>query len=133
MNYKLWYTFGLELGVPVKLLHSLTRYPESECMVEVVDYWLRNHHAKPTWSELENAIEECYVTINEGMFQKSTLQCWCWATFCYSYKCLAYEGHQFDPQEASSTHISSQNQNSQSVNRTFSMSTSSAAVVYSNL
>ena len=50
MNNKLWYTFGLELGVPVKLLESLKRHPENECMVEVVDYWLRNHANKPTWS-----------------------------------------------------------------------------------
>ena len=68
MNDKLWYTFGLELGVPVKLLQSLKRYPANECMVEVVDYWLRNHHcdSKPTWCELENAVKECYVTVNEG-------------------------------------------------------------------
>ena len=58
VNYKLWYTFGLELGVPVNILENLIRYPENECMVEITDYWLRNHPDKPTWSEIENAIKK---------------------------------------------------------------------------
>ena len=76
INNNLWYTFGLELGVPVKLLESLKRYPQNECMVEVVDYWLRNHPNKPTWSELENAIKECCVVVNEGKIQLGNARTW---------------------------------------------------------
>ena len=66
MDNKLWYTFGLELGVPVNILESLIRYLENECMVEVVDYWLRNHPInKPTWSELENATKKC--SLHQGI------------------------------------------------------------------
>ena len=58
MNIKLWYQFGLKIGVPSEYLDQLKTYPENEleCMIEVADHWLRNHPNKPTWQEVEDAM-----------------------------------------------------------------------------
>ena len=55
---KLWYHFGLELGVPPDFLEGLRGYPHSECMIEVADYWLRSHPDKPTWNKVEDSLRK---------------------------------------------------------------------------
>ena len=55
-----WYQFGMAIGVPPKFLDKLKNYPQVECMVELVDYWLRNHPDKPTWKEIVDALEEIH-------------------------------------------------------------------------
>ena len=57
MDSKLWYQLGLELGVPVNFLETLIGYPDDDCLVEVLDNWLRNHPDKPTWDEIEKALQ----------------------------------------------------------------------------
>ena len=66
MNIKLWYQFGLKIGVPSEFLEQLKPYPESECIIEVADHWLRNHPDKPTWQEVEDAMT------NVGCIQRKT-------------------------------------------------------------
>ena len=41
-------------------MESLKGYPDEECMVEMLDYWLRHHpdHDQPTWKEIADAIED---------------------------------------------------------------------------
>ena len=56
MDAKLWYNFGLEIGVPQDFLDKLKSFPETECLIEVADYWLRNHPDMPTWSEIEDRV-----------------------------------------------------------------------------
>ena len=56
MDAKLWYNFGLEIGVPEDFLEKLKNFSESECLIEVADHWLRNHPDKPTWSEIEDKV-----------------------------------------------------------------------------
>ena len=58
MNSKLWYQFGMELGVPVDFLEALIGHPEDECMVELLDLWLRDHPGKPTWEEIEQVLHK---------------------------------------------------------------------------
>ena len=59
ISVKLWYQFGLELGVPPDFLEGLQGYPDhNECMIEVADYWLRNHPDKPTWNKVEDSLRK---------------------------------------------------------------------------
>ena len=53
---KLWYQFGLAIGIQEDILEKFIGYPEVERMVELADYWLRNHPAKPTWSDISDAM-----------------------------------------------------------------------------
>lgn len=48
----------MELGVPVNFLETLIGYPDDDCLVEVLDNWLRNHPDKPTWDEIEKALRK---------------------------------------------------------------------------
>lgn len=51
-----WYSFGLALGVPKDFLENLKEHPDNNnCLVEVLDYWLRNHSSQPTWKEVMDA------------------------------------------------------------------------------
>ena len=43
------------MGVPKRVLNSLEKYSESERLVELLDYWLKHHHGKPTWKEVNEA------------------------------------------------------------------------------
>ena len=50
-----WYSFGLAIGVPKQILNQLKHYSDEECLVEVLDYWLKHHPGKPTWQEVVEA------------------------------------------------------------------------------
>lgn len=52
-----WYPLGLALGVPKQFLEELIQrqYTQNEYLVEVLDYWLRNHHGLPTFEEVLDA------------------------------------------------------------------------------
>ena len=50
-----WYSFGLALGAPKEMLNQLKYHSNEECLVEVLDYWLRHHPGKPTWQEIMEA------------------------------------------------------------------------------
>lgn len=53
-----WFQFGLAIGVPKEVLKQLRGYPTEQCLVELLDYWLRYHPDRPTWKELADAIED---------------------------------------------------------------------------
>ena len=53
-----WYHFGLAIGVPNQTLDQLYNYSEDDCLVEVLDYWLKNHPDQPTWKELADAVAD---------------------------------------------------------------------------
>ena len=52
---KLWYQFGMTIGVPKDVLEKFKGYDDEQCMIELADYWLINHPAKPTWSQICDA------------------------------------------------------------------------------
>ena len=43
------------MGIPQGVLNSLENYSERERLVELLDYWLKHHHSKPTWKEVNEA------------------------------------------------------------------------------
>ena len=53
-----WYQFGLAVGLDKEILDRYTSYSSEVCIVEVLDYWLRNHHTKPTWRDVAEALNE---------------------------------------------------------------------------
>ena len=62
-----WYSFGLALGVPKEMLNQLKDYSDEECLVEVLDYWLKHHQTSPTWKEVMEA--KMRVTMNEPQYR----------------------------------------------------------------
>ena len=40
------------------VLEEFNLYSEEDCLVEVLDYWLKNHPGKPTWQEITDAQRE---------------------------------------------------------------------------
>ena len=53
-----WYLFGLAIGVPRDIMDELKSYPREQCLVEVLDYWLRHHPSQPTWQQVVTAQEK---------------------------------------------------------------------------
>ena len=43
------------MGVPKGVLNSLENYSERERLAKLLDYWLKHHHGKPTWKEVNEA------------------------------------------------------------------------------
>ena len=57
----MWKEFGLVIGIAEEVLDSYSSYPPEECLVEVLDYWLRKYHTaenKLTWKDVAKAVNE---------------------------------------------------------------------------
>ena len=54
-----WYQFGLAVGIAKEVMDKYSDYPDEECLVEVLDHWLRNHESnKLTWKEVAEVLRE---------------------------------------------------------------------------
>ena len=53
-----WYECGLVVGVPKEVMDTYLGYPSDQCLIEVLDYWLRHHPGQLTWSEVAQALRE---------------------------------------------------------------------------
>ena len=54
-----WYQFGIIVGMDKDTLEKYSKYPPEQCIIEVLDYWLRNHYDnKPTWRDIANVLKE---------------------------------------------------------------------------
>ena len=55
-----WYDIGIELEIPTGTLKSIKSMYDSpaECLVEMLDTWLKQVDPKPSWRELINALEQ---------------------------------------------------------------------------
>lgn len=49
-----WYKFGQVIGVSKEILDKCLDYPAEECVVEVVDHWLRTR--KCTWKDVAEGL-----------------------------------------------------------------------------
>ena len=57
----MWKEFGLVIGIAEEVLDGYSSYPPEECLVEVLDYWLRKHHTaenKLTWRDVVKVVKE---------------------------------------------------------------------------
>ena len=60
-----WREFGLAVGLAEDLLDKYSKYPPEECIVEVLDVWLRSYDSntgsmtrKPTWKDVAKALRD---------------------------------------------------------------------------
>lgn len=55
-----WYEFGVTIGIPNETLDDYSSYPPEECIVEVLDFWLRNQSGgkRSTWKCVAKVLEE---------------------------------------------------------------------------
>ena len=52
-----WYQFGEAIGVKKEILKRIAGCcSPQECIVEMLDHWLRNHTGKPTWREVAEVL-----------------------------------------------------------------------------
>ena len=54
-----WYKFGLGIGIPEEILEQLKDYSDKDALIEILDYWLKNHSSgQPTWEDVATALEQ---------------------------------------------------------------------------
>lgn len=54
-----WYQFGLAVGIKTEILERYSGYPPEECLVEMLDYWLRScKPTKATWRNVAKALKK---------------------------------------------------------------------------
>lgn len=53
-----WHQFGEAVGIAKEILDSCSKTCSPEdCIVEMLDYWLRNSVEKPTWKVIAEALK----------------------------------------------------------------------------
>ena len=53
-----WYEFGRAAGVSNEILDKCLGYPSEQCIIEVLDYWLRSQKkSKPTWKDVSEVLK----------------------------------------------------------------------------
>ena len=68
-----WYEFGLVIGVPKDVMDGYLGYPSDQCLIELLDYWLRHHPGLLTWREVAQALKEIKLhQLAETILQFST-------------------------------------------------------------
>ena len=45
-------------------MNQLEDYSEKDALIEVLDYWLKNHSDQPTWKDIEDALKNSEFTEN---------------------------------------------------------------------
>ena len=53
-----WYQFGEALGIEKSILDKYLSYLPDQNIIEVCDYWLRNHTGQPSWNEVAAALKQ---------------------------------------------------------------------------
>ena len=54
-----WRQFGETVGIEKEVLDSCAKTCSPEdCIIEMLDYWLRNSLKKPTWKDIAEALKE---------------------------------------------------------------------------
>ena len=52
-----WYQFGEAAGIDKKVLDNYaSNCTPEDCIVEVLDYWLRNFAGQPTWKDVASVL-----------------------------------------------------------------------------
>ena len=53
-----WYQFGVAAGIQTDVLDSFAKQCSPEdCIMEMLDYWLRKHVRQPTWTDVANVLK----------------------------------------------------------------------------
>ena len=69
-----WYEFGITAGIEREVLDKFAKqYPPEDCIVEMLDYWLRGGE-KPTWREVAKILRSIHVYHNWHRILKEFIQ-----------------------------------------------------------
>ena len=54
-----WYQFGERAGIQRSVLDNFTKQcSPNDCIMEMLDYWLRNSKQAPTWKDVARILKE---------------------------------------------------------------------------
>ena len=53
-----WYQFGVAVGINKEVLHELSNLPPEECIVEMLDLWLRTRETPATWRDVADVLKQ---------------------------------------------------------------------------
>ena len=53
-----WYQFGEAVGIENQTLIQFSQYSAEQCIIEVLDYWLRKHTGTATWREIAKILRQ---------------------------------------------------------------------------
>ena len=53
-----WYQFGLVVGINKETLDELSNLPSEECIVEMLDLWLRTSKRAIAWKDVADALKK---------------------------------------------------------------------------
>ena len=53
-----WYQFGLAVGINKETLDEFSNFPAEECIVEMLDLWLRTSERAVTWRDVADALKQ---------------------------------------------------------------------------
>ena len=62
----MWYQFGLAIGISQNVLDSYLEFSPDKCLVEVLNYWLTNHHSQLTWQDVTEALNEMQLIFHSA-------------------------------------------------------------------
>ena len=51
-----WYQLGIAVGISEEMLDECSNHSPEEAVVEVLDYWIRNH--KPSWDDVAEVLNQ---------------------------------------------------------------------------
>ena len=53
-----WFQFGTVIGMDEATLQEYSKYPPEQCLIEVIDFWVRIHDNTPTWRAVADVLKE---------------------------------------------------------------------------
>ena len=53
-----WYQFGVAVSISKETLDELSSFPPEECVVEVLDLWLRRRETAATWRDVADVLKQ---------------------------------------------------------------------------
>ena len=53
-----WFQFGTAIGMDEATSQEYSKYPPEQCLIEVINFWVRIHDNKPTWRGVSDVLKE---------------------------------------------------------------------------
>lgn len=60
---QVWYPLGEAFGIEKKILDKFNTCSPEQSIIEMLDYWLRNHPGQPTWKEVAEALRNIHLNM----------------------------------------------------------------------
>ena len=53
-----WYQFGLAAGINEEILDEFSSFPPEECLIEMLDFWLKSCEQPPIWRDVADILKQ---------------------------------------------------------------------------